>query len=98
MADLNVGERRPHDPAEELLPWYATGQLDAAERTRVEAHLSACGECREQLTLERRLVQQFRAMTPEVESGWTRLKARMERPARQTVRVRRPSPFAEFWD
>jgi len=32
----------PHDQAEELIPWYATGQLDAADRTLVETHLASC--------------------------------------------------------
>ena len=30
--DPSLSEHGPHDEAEELLPWYATGQLDAAER------------------------------------------------------------------
>jgi anti-sigma factor RsiW len=97
MADSHFTERGPHDEAEELLPWYATGQLDAADRTRVEAHLSSCAECREQVVLERQFVQQFRAMTPEVESGWARLRARIEKPARPQFVARRHSPLADFW-
>ena len=51
MTDLspNFGA---HDEAEELLPWYATGQLDPAERVLVEKHLSACADCRDQLIEE----------------------------------------------
>jgi anti-sigma factor ChrR (cupin superfamily) len=33
----------------ELLPFYATGTLDAADRARVEAELAACGECAAEL-------------------------------------------------
>ena len=84
MADPNHSDRPPHDEAEELLPWYATGQLDAADRARVERHLYSCASCRKQLGVERQLIDEFQAMTPEVESGWARLKARIEppRPAR----------------
>ena len=85
----------PHDEAEELLPWYATGQLDAADRARVERHLLSCGDCREQLAVERRLIDEFQAMAPEVESGWVRLRGRIDTP----VQVARPpkQPFAELW-
>ena len=30
----------PHSNAEALLPWYVSGQLDAAERAELEAHLA----------------------------------------------------------
>jgi anti-sigma-K factor RskA len=85
----------PHDEAEELLPWYATGQLDAADRALVERHLLSCGNCREQLAVERRLIDEFQAMAPEVESGWARLRGRIDTP----VQVARPPrrPFAELW-
>lgn len=96
MAKPDITDRPPHDAAEELLPWYVTGQLDPTDRARVEAHLSSCAECREQLGIERRLVQQFRALTPEVEPGWARLKARIEQPVR-TFAPARPSVFAEMW-
>ena len=99
MAGPILTERNPHDEAEELLPWYANGQLDEADRARVDAHLSSCAYCRQQLALERRLIDEFREMTPEVESGWARLRARIDAPidAPVPVRPRRPSPFAEFW-
>ena len=94
MARPTPTEGRPHDEAEELLPWYATGQLDAAERARVEAHLYACASCREQLAVERRFVGEFRAIAPEVESGWARLRARIEPP--QPARARRPAFLADL--
>jgi hypothetical protein len=94
MAGPNLTEREPHE-AEDLLPWYATGQLDDADRARVDAHLSSCAYCRQQLAVERRLIEEFQAMTPEVESGWARLRSRIEVPV--AVRARRPSPLAEFW-
>jgi anti-sigma factor RsiW len=85
-----------HDEAEELLPWYATGQLDAADRGLVEAHLLDCPQCQRQLGVERRMAEQFQALTPQVDSGWARLRRRIEAPARPP---RRPlaETAAEFW-
>jgi anti-sigma-K factor RskA len=85
----------PHDEAEELLPWYATGQLDAADRALVERHLLSCGNCREQLAVERRLIDEFQAMAPEVESGWARLRGRIDTPV-QVARAPK-LPFAQLW-
>ena len=84
-----------HDPAEELLPWYATGQLDAAERAQVESHLYSCAACREQLTVERRFISEFQTTSPQLESGWARLKARID-PPRPTPGARKPI-FADLW-
>jgi anti-sigma factor RsiW len=105
MADPNLAERPPHDEAEELLPWYATGQLDEADRAKVDAHLSSCAHCRQQLALEHQLIDEFQAMSPEVESGWSRLKARLETPAPAMAapvapamrRPARPNPLSELW-
>jgi anti-sigma factor RsiW len=73
--------RDPHEQAEELLPWYATGQLDAADRSLVETHLAACARCQRQLAGERRMVEQFQSFSPEVDSGWARIRQRIEGPA-----------------
>lgn len=35
-----------HEQVVDLIPAYAIGAVDADERTSVEAHLPACGECR----------------------------------------------------
>jgi anti-sigma factor RsiW len=76
MADM----RDPHEQAEELLPWYATGQLDDADREIVETHLSACARCQRQLAGERRMVERFQSFSPEVDSGWARMRQRIEAP------------------
>ena len=70
----------PHDEAEELLPWYVTGRLDAADRERVEKHLTDCAQCQAQLPLERRLADEYRAFSPQVEASWQSLRERIERP------------------
>ncbi|NUR11229.1 MAG: hypothetical protein HOQ20_05190 [Bradyrhizobium sp.] len=72
-----------HDEAEDLLPWYATGQLDADDRLLVEQHLSSCEECRAQLIVERRLVREFRGIEPQLDAGWARLRGRIEPPPRR---------------
>jgi anti-sigma factor RsiW len=97
MAGHNLTEREPHDEAEELLPWYANGQLDDRDRAKVDAHLSSCAHCRQQLAMERRLIDEFRSMAPEVESGWARLRNRIEAPP--PVRTFTPPPrrLAEAW-
>jgi hypothetical protein len=94
MADPNLTERSAHDEAEELLPWYATGQLDEADRALVDAHLSSCAYCRHQLALERRLIDEFQAMSPEVESGWERLRSRIAAPAAAPLPPVRRRPAA----
>jgi hypothetical protein len=83
MRDHLHSPDRPHHQAEELLPWYASGRLEPADRLLVEEHLSSCADCREQLTLERRLIQEFRSFAPEVDAGWARMRSRIApRPVR----------------
>ena len=96
MVGPNVTEPKPHDEVQELLPWYATGELDESDRARVDAHLNSCAFCRQQLALERRLIGEFQEMAPEVESGWARLRGRIETPA--PVWPRRPSLLGQFWE
>lgn len=95
MSDPTTSAADPHDAAEELLPWYATGQLDEGDRARVERHLLDCGQCRQQIVVERRLVDEFQAMTPEMESGWARLRARID-PPRPRIHAPPQSPIG-FW-
>jgi anti-sigma factor RsiW len=71
-------EVNPHKEAEELLPWYATGQLEPEERALVDEHLSSCAHCRRQLAFERRMVDEFAGLTPEIDAGWARLKQRLD--------------------
>lgn len=70
-----------HREAQLLLPWYATGRLDAADHARVEAHLSACAECQADLALERRLSAAVADLPVEAAPGWEALKARLPRQA-----------------
>jgi anti-sigma factor RsiW len=86
----------PHDQAEELLPWYATGQLDAADRALVEKHLASCARCQRQLAAERVLIHEFQSLTPEIETGWAQLRGRIA--AQPRSRPRLGAALAEFWE
>ena len=76
MAKITL--ENPHDEAEELLPWYVTGRLDEADRERVERHLTDCASCQAQLRIERRIAEEYRAYSPQTETSWARLRARVE--------------------
>jgi anti-sigma factor RsiW len=41
-----------HQAVQELLPWYAAGQLAPDEARRVHEHLQACAQCRQDLEWE----------------------------------------------
>ena len=68
---------QPHHEAEELLPWYVTGQLEGDELAFVETHLSSCAHCRRQLAVERHMVAEFAGLTPDIDTRWARLKQRL---------------------
>jgi len=86
----------PHDQAEELLPWYATGQLDAADRALVEKHLASCARCQRQLAAERALIHEFQSLTPEIETGWAQLRGRIVGQPRSRPGL--GAALAEFWE
>lgn len=86
----------PHDQAEELLPWYATGQLDAADRALVDKHLASCARCQRQLAAERALIHEFQSLTPEIETGWAQLRGQIT--AQPRSRPGLGATLAEFWE
>ena len=53
-------EALAHQRVRKLLPWAASGRLDATERKLVEEHLATCAACREEAAFDERL----RAVTP----------------------------------
>lgn len=74
-----------HHQVQAILPWYLTGQIDAADRNMVESHLAICPTCREDLKAEREiaaLVGEI-ALAPEHQTV----------PARQAV----PRPGKRRW-
>jgi anti-sigma-K factor RskA len=46
-----------HLALQDLLPWYASGSLNAAEAQRVQDHLHDCAACRQDLAWQRKLLQ-----------------------------------------
>ena len=84
-----------HDQAEELLPWYATGQLEPADRMLVESHLSSCARCQRQLGVERRLIEEFHSLEPQIDSGWAMMRSRVAPHAGRPSRI--PTAIGDFW-
>src|SRR4051794_31421619 len=84
-----------HDQTEELLPWYATGQLDAADRAFVEVHLASCARCQRALATERVLIDEFQSLSPETAGGWAQLRGRIT--AKQPTRRQFGPALAELW-
>lgn len=76
-----------HRELRELLPWYVTGQLDAAEAARVEAHLDECAECEAEIRFEERLEAEVARLPLDVEQGWARMRQRLaeDRPGRRVA-------------
>ncbi len=72
-----------HREVQDLLPWYVTGKLEAAEREAVEAHLNVCAECREELAFQRELDVEIARLPLEVEQSWARMRRRIGEPGRR---------------
>ena len=81
----NATPLRPdaHRELQSLLPWYVIGRLEASERSRVEAHLELCAECRGELVAERRLASGVSALPTkaglDVAHGWSAVRRLVER-------------------
>jgi len=48
-----------HAEAWALLPWLANGRIETADREWVEAHVTACAECRAELAAQRMVASQM---------------------------------------
>lgn len=49
------GDARTHDEISVLIPWYVNGSIGEGDRQRVDAHLTQCARCREDMALEQRV-------------------------------------------
>ncbi len=67
-----------HSQVFDLLPWYATGQLDPADLAQVEAHLGGCADCQGELKFQRRLAGALSAASISAEDGWPAMRQRIE--------------------
>ncbi|RTL39978.1 MAG: zf-HC2 domain-containing protein [Burkholderiales bacterium] len=87
-----------HAAVQALLPWYARGQLDEAERAQVQQHLLHCAACRQELAAEppmQTLLNVAGAPAPvgDVEAGLARMHALMA-PAAPPRNLPRWMPWA----
>jgi hypothetical protein len=81
--------RDPHRETQQLLPWYVTGQLEAADRALVEAHLGGCAECQAALRLEQTLKREVAALPVEAEQAWASMLIRLKaEPTRRALTLR----------
>src|ERR1700761_989051 len=67
-----------HWELQRLLPWYVTNRLNPTEHARVEAHLAACEECREEVRFERTLAETVKDLPLDAEVGWRRMERRLK--------------------
>ena len=81
-----------HQALRELLPWHVTGQLDAADQARVEAHLADCAECQADVRFQRRLEAEVARLPVDVEQGWSRMRQQLEGGVPSSRPTRRPAP------
>ena len=84
-----------HEEAQRLLPWYVSGELDAADFALVDGHLADCAECRSDVQWERNLMAEVEAL-PLPADGRAELPAR---PPLSAVEPRRPiwAPLTDLW-
>jgi len=85
-----------HDDAQRLLPWYVSGELDAADFALVDGHLADCAECRADLQWEQLLMAEVEALPQAAVDGWADLPVR---PPVAAMPPRQPiwAPLAGLW-
>jgi hypothetical protein len=92
MAEIIRLRGSPHEQAQQLLPWYVNGTLEADEAAMVETHLAECAECRADLIAERVLAREVAALPLDVEHAWSTLSDRIDA-AGPPCRLAEPVPF-----
>jgi hypothetical protein len=72
-----------HGAVQAVLPWYANGILDEAERAEVEAHLGTAPAAAPTSSSSASCVRRPPPAAPQgdVDRGWLALRARLEAPA-----------------
>lgn len=92
MAEIIRLRGSSHERAQQLLPWYVNGALEADEAAMVEAHLAECAECRADLAAEQALAREVAALPLDVEHAWSTLSDRIDA-AGPPRRLAEPVPF-----
>jgi hypothetical protein len=69
-----------HRSAQELLPWFVNGTLDAAEAARVGEHVAQCTACQADVAAQTqwRAVSFVGAPRADVDHGWAALRTRLD--------------------
>jgi putative zinc finger protein len=62
MSNFKIENSPEHAEVAALIPWYLNATLSEQDRIRVDAHLSLCATCRDDLAVERRV---FEGVTAE---------------------------------
>ena len=77
-----------HRIAQELLPWFVNGTLDAAETAQVAAHLAQCGVCQADVAVQSSLrsAPVDAASSGDVDRAWAALRSRIDLPTRALSR------------
>src|SRR3954463_2666539 len=78
MAEIIRLRGSPHEQAQQLLPWYVNGTLEADEAAEVETHLAECAECRADLAAEQVLSRNVAALPLDVEHACSMLSDRID--------------------
>ena len=85
-----------HQAAQELLPWFVNGTLDADEAAQVGAHVAQCSACQADVAAQAqwRAAADGDAPRSDVERGWATFRTRLD--ARVATSPRRRGAFA-WW-
>ena len=85
-----------HQAAQELLPWFVNGTLDADEAAQVGAHVAQCSACQADVAAQAqwRAAADGDAPRSDVERGWATIRTRLD--ARVATSPRRRGAFA-WW-
>ena len=76
-----------HEQVDELLPWFVNGTLPAAELDFINSHLESCGTCKEAVTCELELAQQFSALDTIPVPAFAGVRERLRKQPSRRVRV-----------
>ena len=85
-----------HQAAQELLPWFVNGTLDAAEAAQVGEHVAHCSVCQADVAAQTQWRAAAAADAPhgDVERGWATIRTQLD--SRVATSPRRHSAFA-WW-
>jgi len=88
-----------HRLAQELLPWFVNGTLDAAEGAQVEAHLAHCGRCQADAAAQAaiRAANVDAGLHADVDGGWASLRGRLGAETAASSRRATATPPRRWW-